>query len=330
MTPSSLVVLARGDAREASSVDDSRRPCVDVHIACDSHERGDESSSDDESSTDDAWDVVVARATSNEEVTTERTSTSGRGRTSRRVCRAVVTMTEESRERRLLWTTTRDFDATTRTASARGCFGGISREFDEEDGVGETMVTWRTKSAIVGIAWTNAGDAVACATEDGSVVVARARDGVFAWTREGDEEGRGGGGSGGGEGCGAVVCAGDDERSDSVAVAYDGGDGDARAGAVRVVYADVSTPDDRLRHPARVLTMRRRGDALAALCADGAIRLWTRAHDRRRSTRLTRTIQTPSGGTTPIVAFDWLDASAARYDYPVSYTHLTLPTICSV
>ena len=51
------------------------------------------------------------------------------------------------------------------------------------------MVTWRTRRAIVGIAWTNAGDAVACATEDGGVVVARARDGVFAWTREGDEEG---------------------------------------------------------------------------------------------------------------------------------------------
>ena len=33
--------------------------------------------------------------------------------------------------------------------------------------MGETMVTWK-KSAIVGIAWTNAGDAVACATEDGS------------------------------------------------------------------------------------------------------------------------------------------------------------------
>ena len=49
------------------------------------------------------------------------------------------------------------FRRTTTTASARGCFGGISREFDEEDGVGETMVTWRTKSAIVGIAWTNAG-----------------------------------------------------------------------------------------------------------------------------------------------------------------------------
>ena len=62
------------------------------------------------------------------------------------------------------------------------------------DGVSETMVTWRTKRAIVGIAWTNAGDAVACATEDGGFVVARARDGVFAWTREGDEEGRGGGG----------------------------------------------------------------------------------------------------------------------------------------
>lgn len=315
MTPSSLVVLARGDAREASNVDDSRRPCVDVHIARDSRDRGDESSSDDESSTGDAWDVVVARATSMKEVTTERTSTSGRGTTSRRACRSVVTTTEESRERRMLWTTTRDDDATTTTASARGCFGGISREFDDEDGVSETMVTWRTKRAIVGIAWTNAGDAVACATEDGGVVVARARDGVFAWTREGDEEGRGGGDGGGGEGCGAVVCAGDDERSDSVAVAYDGGDGDARAGVVRVVYADVSTPDDRLRHPARVLTMRRRGDALAALCADGAIRLWTRARDRRRSTRLTRTIQTPSGGTTPIVAFDWLDASAARYDY---------------
>ena len=44
--------------------------------------------------------------------------------------------------------------------------------------MGETMVTWRTKSAIVGIAWTNAGDAVACATEDGSVVVARAGRGL--------------------------------------------------------------------------------------------------------------------------------------------------------
>ena len=130
--------------------------------------------------------------------------------------------------------------STTTTASARGCFGGISREFDDEDGVSETMVTWRTKRAIVGIAWTNAGDAVACATEDGGVVVARARDGVFAWTREGDEEGRGGGDGGGGEGCGAVVCAGDDERSDSVAVAYDGGDG-TRA---RASFAS-STPTSR-------------------------------------------------------------------------------------
>ena len=103
-------------------------------------------------------------------------------------------------------------------------------------------------------------------------------------------------------------CAPGTTRSDSVAVAYDG-DVDARVSLAG--HADVSTPDDRLRHPARVLTMRRRGDALP--------------HRRRCDSPvdardeapigLPGAIQTPSGGTTPIVAFDWLDASAARYDY---------------
>ena len=302
----SLVVVSRRRAR-ASLDDVARRPCVDVHVARDVDGDGDETDDDDDvaranAKDDDAWRFVIARASSSVEVTTETTSTSGRAVSSRRA--RVIDEEDGEEASTMMWTTTRAATpGTTTTASARGRRGRVTRERADD---GET-VTWTTTHAVIGIAWTNAGDAVACATDDGGACVARGSDGGFVWTRDGD------GGTTMRKRRAVLVCAGDDMFSESVAVVYD--DDEESRCVVRVAHADVETPDDALRHPARVHAVRRRGAALATLCRDGAIRLWMRTREHRGPMRLTQTIQTPRGGVTPVVAFDWLDASEARYDY---------------
>lgn len=156
------------------------------------------------------------------------------------------------------------------------------------------------------LSFTNDGEGLAIAYDNGEVVVVDASDGSEIWAREVGRDGR--------AAASARASAGEDVSRGDVAVTYD----DERF--VYVVPRDANEIVSALRHPARVESMSWRRQSLATLCRDGAIRLWLRAERGQGSAQLACTIQTPYGGLNPLVSFDWLETSEisdVMYDHAI-------------
>ena len=163
--------------------------------------------------------------------------------------------------------------------------------------------------AVVALAWTRDGKGLACARADGSVATygdARLDAWNIVWrTRL------------------APVCASKDIRHDNIHISVGDNTKSSIAMTIGGVFAYVAHADgavdiDALRHPALVMSTSWRHRSLVTLCCDGSLRLWLHSFGNHGPMALTRTIQTPLGGLSPIVAFDWLDvddSSDSLYDH---------------
>ena len=163
--------------------------------------------------------------------------------------------------------------------------------------------------AVVALAWTRDGKGLTCARADGSVATyGDARRDVWdiVWrTRL------------------APLRANEDVPYDSIHISVGDDTKSSIAMTIGGIFAYVAHADgavdiDELRHPALVMSTSWRHRSLVTLCCDGALRLWLHSLGNHGPMALTRTIQTPLGGLTPIVAFDWLDVddtSDSLYDH---------------